>query len=51
MKKKEVYVYDKSKFKNDEEYKRFLDAKMKKVLDKISNTPELLNVFKRLKDR
>lgn len=29
----------------------FLQNKMDNLLDKISNTPELLNVFKRLNDR
>ena len=43
--------YDKTKFKNDEEYLKFLDDKMKEMLNKIKNTPELLAVFKRLNDR
>jgi hypothetical protein len=43
--------YDKTKFKNDEEYLKFLDDKMKSMLNQIKNTPELLDVFKRLNNR
>jgi hypothetical protein len=38
-------------FKSEEEYKKFLDDKMKILLDKIINDPKLLDVFKRLKDK
>jgi len=38
-------------FKSDEDYKKFLDTKMKDLIDKIKNTPELLAVFKRLHDK
>ena len=43
--------YDKTKFKNDAEYTKFLDDKMKSLMDRITSTPKLLNVFKRLKDK
>lgn len=35
-------------FKSEEDYKKFLDTKMKELLDKIQNNPKLLDVFKRL---
>ena len=38
-------------FKSEAEYKKFLDDKMKTLLDKIGSDPKLLNVFKRLFDR
>lgn len=38
-------------FKSEEEYKKFLDDKMKSLLDKITNDPKLLDVFKRLNDK
>jgi predicted transcriptional regulator len=38
-------------FKSYEEYQKFLDDKAKKLMDKITNDPKLLNVFKRLYDR
>lgn len=38
-------------FKTEKEYTDFLDMKMKNLMDKIENNPELLGVFKRLKDR
>ena len=38
-------------FNTEAEYKKFLDDKMKQLLDKIKNTPELIAVFKRLGDR
>ena len=38
-------------FKSEEEYKKFLDDKMKTLLDKIISNPKLLNVFKRLYDK
>jgi hypothetical protein len=34
-----------------EEYKKFLDKKMHDLLNKITNDPKLLDVFKRLKDK
>lgn len=38
-------------FSTEAEYTKFLDDKMKSLTDRIKNTPELLAVFKRLKDR
>jgi hypothetical protein len=38
-------------FKSEAEYKKFLDDKMKTLLDKIVSDPILLNVFKRLRDK
>ncbi len=38
-------------FESNDDYQKFLDTKMKDLLDKIKNTPELLNVFKRLHDK
>ena len=38
-------------FKSNEDYLKFLDTKMKDLIDKIKTTPELLNVFKRLHDK
>ena len=38
-------------FKTEAEYIKFLDDKMKSFTDRIKNDPELLAVFKRLKDR
>jgi hypothetical protein len=38
-------------FKSKEDYDKFLDTKMKDLLDKIKNNPKLLDVFKRLYDR
>jgi hypothetical protein len=43
--------YDKTKFKSEEEYKKFLEDKMNKMMNKIKNTPELLDVFKRLNNK
>ena len=43
--------YDKGRFKNDQDYLRFLDEKKKSLISRIVNTPQLLNVFIRLKDR
>ena len=40
--------YDKTKFKNDAEYKKFLDEKMKSLFKKID---EHIDIFKRLADR
>jgi len=38
-------------FRSEEEYNKFLNQKLKTFVDKIKNNKELLNVFKRLKDR
>ena len=38
-------------FKSEAEYTAFLDKKAKDLIDKITNDPKLLNVFKRLNDR
>jgi hypothetical protein len=38
-------------FETEKEYKDFLKMKMDSLLNKIKNTPELLDVFKRLKDK
>lgn len=38
-------------FNSKENYKKFLDIKMKELLDKIKGDPKLLAVFKRLYDR
>jgi len=38
-------------FKSKEDYDKFLDTKMKDLMNKIKNNPELLDVFKRLKDK
>ena len=38
-------------FKSEKEYNDFLKAQMDGLLNKITNTPELLDVFKRLKDK
>jgi len=40
--------YDKTKFKNDAEYTKFLDDKMKSLFVKIEKQ---IDVFKRLKDK
>jgi len=40
--------YNKKQFKNDAEYKKFLDNKMKELFKKID---ENIDVFKRLADR
>ena len=50
-KNKKEMDWKKMGFKSNEEYQKFLDTKMKDLLDKIENTPELLNVFKRLHDK
>ena len=36
---------------SSEEYERFLGKKSKDLLQRVADTPELLDVFKRLKDR
>ena len=38
-------------FETEKEYKDFLKMKLDSLLSKIKNDPELLNVFKRLKDK
>lgn len=38
-------------FSSETEYTKFLDDKMKSLMDRIKNDPSLLAVFKRLKDR
>jgi hypothetical protein len=40
--------YNKKQFKNDAEYRKFLDDKMKKLLKKIDDN---IDVFKRLADK
>jgi hypothetical protein len=46
--KKQQLNYDKTKFKNDAEYTKFLDDKMKSLFVKIEKQ---VDVFKRLADR
>jgi hypothetical protein len=48
---KESPDWEKMGFKSDKDYEKFLDTKMKDLLDKITNNPELLAVFKRLHDK
>jgi GTP-dependent phosphoenolpyruvate carboxykinase len=48
---KDEMDWEKMGFKSNEDYKKFLDTKMKSLLDKIKNDPELLSVFKRLHDK
>ena len=43
-------VYDKKPFKNDEEYKKFLEEKWQSLKEKLAK-PEIQAVFKRLADR
>jgi hypothetical protein len=38
-------------FKSEKDYHNFLREKMDSLMNRIKNNPELLNVFKRLKDR
>jgi len=38
-------------FKSEEEYNKFLNTKMKDLMDRIKSDPKLLNVFKRLNDK
>ena len=38
-------------FSTEAEYTKFLDDKMKSLIDRIKNDPKLLAVFKRLNDR
>ena len=42
--------YNKNQFKNDEEYKKFLDQKWLELQKKL-NEPKIQAVFKRLADR
>jgi hypothetical protein len=44
-------AWKKSGFKSEEEHNKFLDTKMKDMMDRIKSDPKLLNVFKRLKDK
>jgi len=50
-KNKKEMDWKKMEFKSNEDYLKFLDTKMKDLIDKIKTTPELLNVFKRLHDK
>lgn len=50
-KNKKEMDWKKMGFKSNEDYLKFLDTKMKDLIDKIKTTPELLNVFKRLHDK
>jgi len=43
--------FKKMGFNSEKEYNDFLDKKMKDLMDRIKNDEELLNVFKRLKDK
>lgn len=43
--------YKKMGFESEEEHDLFLKTKLDKLMDMIKSDPELLNVFKRLKDR
>jgi hypothetical protein len=43
-------VYNKDQFKNDEEYKKFLEEKWQSLKKKLEE-PEIKAVFKRLADR
>jgi hypothetical protein len=42
--------YDRNKFKNDEEYKKFLDEQWQSLKKKLQE-PKIQAVFKRLADR
>ena len=50
-KNKKEMDWKKMGFESNEDYQKFLDTKMKDLIDKIKNTPELLNVFKRLHNK
>ena len=50
-KNKKEMDWKKMGFKSNEDYLKFLDTKMKDLIEKIKTTPELLNVFKRLHDK
>lgn len=43
-------MYDKKQFKNDEEYKKFLEEKWQSLKKKLDE-PKIQAVFKRLADR
>ena len=43
--------WQKMGFKSKEEYEKFLDTKLKDMLDKIKGNPKLLDVFKRLQNK
>ena len=43
-------VYNKDQFKNDEEYRKFLEAKWQSLKNKLQE-PEIKAVFKRLADK
>lgn len=43
-------VYNKDQFKNDEEYKKFLEVQWQELKKKLEE-PEIKAVFKRLADR
>jgi hypothetical protein len=43
-------VYNKDQFKNDEEYRKFLEEKWQSLKKKLED-PEIKAVFRRLKDR
>jgi hypothetical protein len=43
--------FKKMGFNSEEEYNDFLDRKMENLMNRIKNDEELLNVFKRLKDK
>lgn len=49
--KKKEMDWEKMGFKSNEDYQKFLDTKIKDLINKIKNTPELLNVLKRLHDK
>jgi hypothetical protein len=38
-------------FKSEKEYIKFLDDKKEQLMNRITSNPDLLNVFKRLKDK
>jgi hypothetical protein len=38
-------------FKSEEHYQNFLRKKMEGLINRIKTTPELLDVFKRMKDK
>jgi predicted transcriptional regulator len=50
-KNKKEMDWKKMGFESNDDYQKFLDTKMKDLLDKIKNTPDLLNVFKRLHNK
>jgi hypothetical protein len=50
-KNKKEMDWKKMGFESNDDYQKFLDTKMKDLLDIIKNTPDLLNVFKRLHDK